>query len=149
MFASLAPLARICIHRPLWSTLLAFDASLRARAVVYSKASPSEMESLIDAYIGQARQDVLDRNYEHKARGFFQCREWTMAFCHQRKRPYHINGLEAATAVLALEWAVYHDIIGHRALILSDSMVVIKSLRNGARRPQDSAFPAEERPLKT
>lgn len=57
--------------------------------------------------------------------------KWRVAFSHKWRKNEHINGLEAASAVMALEWIIKSRIRNSRVIMLTDSQVVQGALRKG------------------
>ena len=52
-FIQLGPLAQVRVNRPTWPTIVAFDASLTAGAVVYSTALPEVANFILESYHNQ------------------------------------------------------------------------------------------------
>lgn len=136
MISSLLPLAYVDLSCPISSFCIAFDASLVAGAVVWTCITPELAWSVWgDA---QQRQQTnqsiqlhnttiptsspLDRLLRSK---------WNTAFVHKWRKLEHINGLEAAAAVMALEWAIKKGVKNARVLFLTDSAVVLGAFSKG------------------
>lgn len=56
LFVTLVPLSRVLVHRPMWVTIIAFDASEVAGAVVYSRSAPDGLMELLSSYSIHARE---------------------------------------------------------------------------------------------
>lgn len=146
--AVLSPYARIDLCRSTWTKVVCVDASENAGAVVYCHATMEEIDNLISAFaryrctsvMVNRREDadnsgpvlgVASALWQKRIRQFVEQHCWFEAFSHIWRRKEHINSLEAAAALLGMEWAVSHPITGSRILLLSDSMVVIGALSKG------------------
>lgn len=146
--AILSPLSRIRLQRPVWTKIICFGASESAGAVVYTDSTASQIDSLIAEYercgalsrrvardfstdIGRPAVDIGNRVWRKNITAFVRSKKWTLAFAHTWTRREHINALEASAALMGLEWAVSHDIVGYRVLLLSDSMFVLGALTKG------------------
>ena len=138
-------LAQIRVNRPTWRTILAFDASLTAGSVVYSTASPEVanfiLESYQNQYAARKKRSATKRRIEsalpplvshsQKIEGLVVSKNWTTTLTRLWQEPAHINFLELTTATMAFEWASSFTILGHRVLLLSDSLVTVGPLTKG------------------
>lgn len=138
MAAALLPFAVVHTARPIWSTVIAIDASEEAGAAVYTKVSAEEAQNLVEHAVfvkkPQGRQQIplVKRSFhDQHITNFVQERAWTTAFFHKWRRAEHINYLETRAAVLATEWAVSHHIVNHIVIILSDSTAPLGALTKG------------------
>lgn len=73
----------------------------------------------------------ISADWSRRISSFENAHFWTTAFSHTWTLTEHINSLEAAAVVLALEWAVYFPVVGQRTLMVSDSLVIIGALNKG------------------
>lgn len=137
-FAAILPLAHINTTRPLWDTLLAFDASEKAAGIVYAHVNPN-LGMFIHS-LGARGAEVSKLNRQ-KLEVAVNSQNWLTAFVHCWRYKQHINVLECHAGVLALEWAVSHPIQSHRITLLSDSTAVIGALRKGRTSYFDLSLP--------
>lgn len=111
MMSTLVPLSRVDVRRSTWGVAVCFDASEIAGAVVYGDADPRELDPMA------APRNVEKVEWKKAVSGFVQSVEWNTAFAHQWTREEHINSLEAAAGVMALEWVASFPVIGKRIVI--------------------------------
>ena len=142
---------KLFLSPPTLKTVVELDASMTAGAVAYTTAHANEVEALLEAYQNQCARRKKDcklskllelglpflPSYTKSVSNFILTRRWTTAFTHIWRRKEHINALEMASAVLALQWARSVCITGHRVLLLFNSLVTVGALkkwRSSARR---------------
>ena len=139
MAASLLPLGCLSTRRTFHDTVLAFDACMNSGAVVYAPAYPSALLALAQLAgrptsphqaLTETDQDNNERYISLLTR-FVQATEWRTAITCRWKQQEHINGLEAASAVLSVEWLASTRVSNAHVLILTDSAVVCGALTKG------------------
>ena len=136
---TLLPLSRLCPTVQFSTTVVAFDACLAGGAVVYTSASPPAILALVRlaslSSLPHPPKNVIEesrnRQYLSLLQHFVKSARWKIAVACRWEKSEHINGLEAATAVLALEWLASTKLQNHHALLLTDSAVVLGSLSKG------------------
>ena len=121
--ATLSPLVKINVHRPYYKTIICIDASEYAGAVVYSCATEVELETLLDAWLKYTKTHLMIHKLKYLAlvRSFVTKRVWKIAFSHTWTKREHINGLEAESYILALQWITTLNASSQRVVILFDS----------------------------
>lgn len=129
-------LSEVNLNRPIWSTVIAFDASQHSGAVVYTRTDLSTLHDLSSGALGSSSvhvDGIPSRVGTHSGfiSDFVQGSNWIVAFTHVWRRKEHINALETFTAVMALEWASSFPLRHHRVFLLSDSAVCIGALSKG------------------
>jgi len=133
------PLSHIRLQRPTWEIIIAFDASNTAGGVCFATL-PVQMITGFEKFMYD-KPDARSAKEVLKLAALVKSLSWETAFCHKWRRSQHINSLECNAAVLAIEWAVSHPITGHRAILLSDSLVTIGALQKGRSSSVELALP--------
>ena len=109
----LLSLAAVNINMPISTLVIAFDASLLAGAVTKTFVDNAFAHALWTAAQSTRCSSTLPQNHEMPivkllANGY----PWTKLLSHQWIKEEHINGLEAASTVLALEAAIRAGVCG-------------------------------------
>ena len=136
LLSSLPPLASLELLLPVSRLCVAFDASKTAGAVMYTFVSPAVSQAWFEASRkwsppSQGSTNQLFPSPIGDLKRHLNELHWKTAFSHVWRSQEHINGLEAATAVLALIWIAQKGIRNKRMIILTDSTVVLGALQKG------------------
>ena len=129
---SLLPMAKATLNMRIASVVIDFDASLEAEAVTKTTLA----ETLARTMWRQAQSARCAKTFTHNyelpivkliANNF----PWRKVMVQKWAKSEHINGLEAAAAVLALEFGIRSGVHGQRLLMLTDTLLVMGAVRKG------------------
>ena len=128
----LFPMANAILNMEVAPVVIAFDASLEAGAV----AKTTLGKTLARTMWRQAQTTRCAKTFTHNyelpiVKLITNTFSWRKVMVHKWAKSEHINGLEAAAAVLALESAIRSGVHGQRLLMLTDSLVVMGALQKG------------------
>lgn len=103
----LLTLAAVTLNTDISPIVVAFDASLEAGAVTKTVLDQNLIRSLWNQAHTNRCANYIPSNHELPiAKLVAKTYPWSKVMVHQWERTEHINGLEAAAAVLALESAI-------------------------------------------
>ena len=162
MVVALLPLSFIRTMRRNWTTIVCFDASLQAGAVVFTNTDCAAAR-LLDESAEYSRNFHLHGDWLTEGKDgflttpaieplksvpkiseFVKSHVWQTAIIHEWRRKQHINYLEAHSAVMSLEWAISNGVSGARIFMISDSAVTIGALTKGRSSSQGMLLPCRQ-----
>lgn len=132
--ADLLPLSRVSLTLHFAPLILATDASQLAGAVVITTAEAQEMHALYDLYLSSQANGTPTSNdaYISELRRRVSRSKWRTVWQHRWRKQEHINVLESAAIVAAIQWAVGNRLGDTKLLILTDSTVCLGAFKKAA-----------------
>ena len=125
-------MASVTLDTNISSTVIAFDASLEAGAVTKTVLQADLASSLWNQAQAARCTNTLSQNHELPiVKLIANTCTWEKTLCHRWLQKEHINNLEAAAAILALEAAIRGGARNQRVIMLTDSLVVLGALQKG------------------
>ena len=120
---NLLPMAEVDFNTEVYPILVTFDASLLASDVIRTSVSQAFARSLW--YRAQAARCITKLASNHElliVKLLANAYPWSKVLSHQWLKDKHINGLEVAAAVLALEAAIRAGVHNQKLIMLTESV---------------------------
>lgn len=132
--ASLFHLAFVSVDLPFLPTVLFCDCSLQDGTVSYTLIEEEELSSLwthVYANLPVGDANSCSVSICKELRTIYEIAVYSSASYYIWKRENHIDVLEAAAALLAVECAVQNGVCNQKLFLFPDSLVVLCALQEG------------------